>query len=61
VARSEEARGRVGHAEILRMLREESKTQDVEILEYLREIAASYSPDEAFSVMALVDTPDVFE
>lgn len=52
---------RLGHAEVLRILGGQSDSQDALILEYLRGVAESYTVDEAFSVIALVNTPDVFD
>lgn len=57
----ENARDRLSHAEITRILAENSELKDALILEYLRGVAESYTVDEAFSVIALVDTPDVFD
>ena len=51
---------RPSHAEIVRLLEEGGEDSADQIMEYLKTIAESYSVDEVFAVMALVDTPDVF-
>jgi hypothetical protein len=55
------ARDRLGYAEVLRMLADQNVDQNAQILEYLKGVAESFTADEAFSVMTLVDTPDVFD
>lgn len=51
---------RPSHSEILHLLEGGKQNEDL-VMEYLREIAESYYPVEVFAVMALVDTPDVFD
>lgn len=51
----------VTHAEIQRIVSQGSGAGDEVVLEYLTEVAESYSFAEAFAVMTLVDTPDVFD
>ena len=52
---------RLGHAEILRLLSSGTESDDELILNYLHEVAESFTVDEAFAVITLVDTPDVFD
>ncbi len=54
-------RERLTHAEIIRILADQSEAHDAIVLDYLYSVAESFTVDEAFSVIALVDTPDVFE
>lgn len=55
------AERKVSHGEILRLLKDETDTGDLLVLRHLTELADSFNADEAFAVMALVDTPDVFD
>lgn len=52
---------RLGYAEALRILADANDSQNSLILEYLGDVAESFTVDEAFAVMTLVDTPDVFD
>ena len=53
---------RISQAEVMRLIAEGSGSWDDDtLMEYLDEIADSYTADEALAVITLVDTPDVFD
>ncbi len=51
---------RVTHGEVLRLIRSGSQADEEAVNAYLDEMAEAFSLGEAFAIMALVDTPDVF-
>lgn len=53
--------GRMGQSEVARLLAEDDESSLRQVQDYLDELSRSFTADEAFAVMTLVDTPDVFE
>jgi hypothetical protein len=49
------------HAHVLRLIEDGSAQEPALILRYLAEMAGAFTPEEVMGVMALVDTPDVFD
>lgn len=53
---------RLTQTEVMRLINGDPGVLDDDMLiEYLSDIATSYTIGEAFAVIALVDTPDVFD
>lgn len=53
--------GRKTHAEIARLIPRDDEYSSGLLQDYLQEMASAFSVDEVLGVMALVDTPDVFD
>lgn len=53
--------GTATHAEIRHLIDSESEADRETVKRYLEEMADAFSIDEVFEVIALVDTPDVFD
>lgn len=53
---------RMTQAEFLRLVSEEMDPHTSGLVQdYLEQVASAFTANEAFAVIALVDTPDVFE